>query len=136
MFFLTKSFGILALLAALFALLSCRGTWLQDYPTWFVAVPAGVSLLLAALGVFLLWLPAARASSPLGILFAMGFVVLAAFGGTILTHYYHGDSDADRSGSAELSSVVDKLGPRAGILAAIVVVALLIQQFKNKSKEK
>jgi hypothetical protein len=134
-FFLARSFGIIALLAAVFALLACRGPWLQAYPAWFVIVPAGLSILLACLGILLLRLRAITNSSYGGRLMVKAVIVLATIGGIVLTHFFHGDTDADRTGTDALWRILQKMSIPLLIGALLFTIVTIAEKFINKTKE-
>jgi hypothetical protein len=134
-FFLARSFGILALLAAAFALLACRGPWLQAYPAWFVIVPASFSILLACLGILLLQLRAIRDSSYGGRLLIKAVIVLATIGGLVLTHFFHGDTDADHTGTDALWRTLQKMSIPLLIGVFFFTIVMIVEKFKIKTKE-
>jgi hypothetical protein len=134
-FFLARSFGILALLSAAFALLAYRGPWLQAYPAWFVIVPASLAILLTCFGILLLSLPALGVSSYGGRLLIKAVIVLATIGGLVLTHFFHGDTDADRTGADSLWRMLQKMGVPLLIGSLFFTIATIVEKFKNKTKE-
>jgi hypothetical protein len=105
------------------------------FSSWFVAVPATVSMLLAGLGAILLLLPAIPASSPGSILMIRGTIVLATLGGIILTKYFHGNSDADRTAISTLWQTLERMGLPLLLGGVLFTISILTQKFKSKSKE-
>jgi hypothetical protein len=134
-FFLARSFGILALFAAVFALLACRGPWLHAYPAWFVSVPAGLSILLTCLGILLLRLRATGDSSYGERLLVKATIVLATIGGIVLTYFFHGNTDADRMGTDTLWRFLQEMSFPLLVGALLFAIVASVEKFKNKTKE-
>ena len=134
---LCKSFGILALLGAIFAALATRGPWLRDFPPAMIFVPIAVAVVLTIAGVVLFCV--SGPSTPLsgwGLFLCKVLIGAAALGGLVLTTYFHGTSAEDEAGITMLHHIAERFLIFVPVAAVAGVISLWIVQRNSSAASK